>query len=66
MACPENSSLDLCATLSETGSGIGEMVETIRLPVGKFILFLAVIGAVVALVLGIVFAIKTVATKHLK
>ena len=31
MACPENSTLDICDTLSETGTGIGEMVDTLRL-----------------------------------
>lgn len=50
---------------SETGTGIGELVDTIRLPVGKFILVLAIIGAIVTLVLGIVFAIKRIATKNM-
>jgi hypothetical protein len=52
--------------LSETGEGIGSLVNAIRMPFGKFVLFLAIIGAVVALILGIVYAIKTVATKYLK
>ncbi len=58
MACPENSTLEICDMLSETGNGIGEFAEGSRQPLGKFILFLAIIGAIVALVLGVVYAIK--------
>ena len=63
--CPTNSTLGVCDVLSETGNGIGVMVDAIRLPVGQFALFLAIIGAVVALILGLVFAIKKLSTKHL-
>lgn len=52
-------------TLSETGTGIGSMVDNLRLPVGQFILFLAVIGGVVALILGIVFAVRKMTGKYL-
>lgn len=52
-------------TLSETGNGIGVMINAIRLPVGQFALFLSIIGGVVALILGLVFAIKTLAGKHI-
>lgn len=52
-------------TLSETGLGIGRMVDTLRLPVGQFILFMAIIGGVVSLILGIVYAIRKLAGKHL-
>lgn len=65
MVCPTNSTLGVCDVLSETGTGIGDMVDALRLPVGQFVLFLAIIGAVVALILGIVFAIRRLATKHL-
>ena len=51
--------------LSETGNGIGVMINAIRLPVGQFALFLSIIGGVVALILGLVFAIKTLAGKHI-
>jgi len=52
-------------TLSETGNGIGVMVDALRTPVGQFILFLSIIGAVVALILGIVYAVKNSITKNL-
>ncbi len=65
MACPENSTLEICDMLSETGAGIGEFAENSRQPLGKFILFLAIIGAIVALVLGIVYVIKKSITKHM-
>lgn len=61
--CPANSDLEVCDLLSETGNGIGVFVEAIRSPLGKFILFLAIIGAVVGLIVGIVFLIKKVSTK---
>ena len=63
--CPANSTLGVCDVLDETGNGIGVMVDALRLPVGQFVLFLAIIGAVVALILGIVFAVRKLATKHL-
>ena len=63
--CPESSELGVCDVLDETGNGIGVMVDALRLPVGQFVLFLAIIGAVVALILGIVFAVRKLATKHL-
>jgi len=40
-------------------------VDALRTPVGQFILFLSIIGAVVALILGIVYAIRRVTTKNL-
>ena len=64
-SCPVNSTLGVCDVLSETGNGIGVMVDALRTPVGQFILFLSIIGAVVALILGIVYAIRRIATKHL-
>jgi Na+/melibiose symporter-like transporter len=63
--CPVNSTLGVCDVLSETGNGIGVLVEALRLPLGKFIMFLAIISAVVALVLALVYTIKKVSTKHL-
>jgi len=41
------------------------MIDAIRLPVGQFALFLSIIGGVVALILGLVFAIKKLAGKHI-
>jgi len=41
------------------------MVDALRTPVGQFILFLSIIGAVVALILGIVYAIKNSIIKNL-
>jgi len=64
-SCPVNSTLGVCDVLSETGNGIGVMVDALRTPVGQFILFLSIIGAVVALILGIVYAIRRVTTKNL-
>jgi len=58
MACPENSTLEICDLLSETGTGIGEFAEGARQPLGKFILFLALIGAIVGLVVAVIFVIK--------
>jgi hypothetical protein len=52
--------------LSETGQGIGTFSEAIRMPLGKLLMFLALIGGVIALITGIIFAIKTVVTKHIK
>lgn len=53
------------AILTETGTGIGVVMDRMRLPVGQFILFLAIIGGVVALILGIVFAIKQSLNKNM-
>jgi len=64
MVCTTNET-GVCATLQEVGEGIGGMTDAMRLPLGKFILFLAIIGAVVALILGIVYAIKGIVTKNL-
>lgn len=45
-------------TLEETGIGIGKMLNAIRQPIGIFVMFLAVIGGIVALVLGVTHAIR--------
>jgi hypothetical protein len=65
MVCPVNSTLGVCDVLSETGEGIGVFSEAIRLPLGKLLMFLAIIGGVIALIMGIVFVIKRVVTKHI-
>jgi hypothetical protein len=56
----------LASVLGETGTGIGSLVNAIRMPFGKFVLFLAVTTALIALVFGVLFAFKILATKHLK
>jgi len=66
-ACPTgNTSLGLCDTLTEVGIGVGNFAEETRLPLGKFIMFLALIGAVIALIVGIIFVIKHSIAKHLE
>ena len=65
MTCPVNSTLGVCDVLSETGQGIGDFTEAIRLPLGRFLMYLAIIGAVVGLILGIVYAIKKLSTKYM-
>lgn len=62
---PPPPNLGIRDTLSETGNGIGVMINAIRLPIGQFTLFLAIVGAVVALITGLVFAIKKITSKHL-
>ena len=65
MTCPTNSTLGVCDVLSETGQGIGDFSDNVRLPLGKFLMYLAIIGGVIALILGIVYAIKRLATKYM-
>jgi len=63
--CPENSDLGVCDVLSESGTGLGIFMEAIRSPLVKFLVVLAIIGAVVALVLGISVGIKKMIGKKL-
>jgi hypothetical protein len=60
---PARTSYGIYSVLSETGNGIGTMVDAIKLPVGRFALFLGIIGGVVVLIAGLVFAIKTMFKK---
>lgn len=48
------------------GHGIGTFSDAIRMPLGKLLMFLALIGGIVALIMGIIFAIKNVAIKYMK
>lgn len=63
--CPANSTLGVCDTLNEAGNGLGVFLDAIKTPLGTFIFYIAIIGAVVALVLGVAYLIRKVATKHL-
>jgi hypothetical protein len=45
-------------TLSDLGEGLGNFLSQIKEPVGGFILYLAIIGGVVAIFLGIAWVIK--------
>jgi len=51
--------------LTETGQGTAEMVDQVRLPVGNFLLFFGIIGAIIGLVAGLIFAIKGIMNKRL-
>ena len=52
-------------TLSETGNGIGVMVDALRQPVGRFILLLSVISAVIVFIFAFIYAIKNLVNKLL-
>lgn len=45
-------------TLSDLGEGLGNFLSSIKEPVGGFVLYLAIIGGVVAIFLAIGIAIK--------
>lgn len=65
MSCPANSTLQICDMLSETGTGVGEFSNgaTANGGLTKFIMLLAIVGAVVAIVFAVVFVIKRAITR---
>ena len=51
--------------LTESATGMAIMIDNVRVPTGRFLLFMGIIGAIAGLVAGIIFAIKKVSTKHM-
>jgi hypothetical protein len=51
-----DSSYGIQSTLTEVGYGIGIMLEALRTPLGKFILLIALISGIVALMVGLLVA----------
>ena len=53
---------DLCDLLDGSGAGLGSFLDNIRGPLAKFIAVLALIGAIVAIVIGVGVVIKKTAS----
>ena len=51
------------ATLTDLGNGLGAFLTAIGDPTANFILLLAIIGGVVAIFLGVAFAIRAAISK---
>ncbi len=63
--CPQNSTLEVCDLLSESGIGIGTFIEELRSPLGQFILVFAVIAGIAGLISGFIFLIRRTASRNL-
>ena len=64
MACLPNSTIGVCDIMAESGQGLGEFANGL-LSGGAFlklIFVLAIIGAVIALIYGVVFVVKKAVT----
>lgn len=53
----------ICDLLYEMGNGTSIFIDTITSPLGLFLLFLAIIGSIIALLLGIVHFIRKIISK---
>ena len=56
--CPENSTLEICSLLEESGTGLGIFLEAIRNPIVKFVLAIALIGGIIGIFVAVALLIK--------
>jgi len=63
--CPTDNASGICAMLDETGAGLGNLFYYLGQSLPTFLLILAIIGAVVSIIMAVVFVIKTVVVRRI-